>query len=375
MILVMSAGAGAQSLIVNQLKKQGTDLVGILAGASEEDGPPASAFGIVVTTLTDEDRQALLNKNNVRHAEAASSYISGNDVLKWQNVERNITYTGTTASYATVERVELQSGRFFDEDEATSGAHVMVMGPSIAEEIFGNQDPVGQVVKLRGKNFTVIGVMTPVGASFFDNPDNATLIPLPVVQQEFLGIRHVSFIRVKADTEDHVPSVVAEVKQTLLERHDGDEDFSVRNIADALDILTTVTNAMKFFLIAVSAISLFVGGVGIMNIMLIAVKEKTREIGLRKSVGAKNRDVLIQFLIESVVLTTTGGIIGCLIGIGFAFIAAAAIQSMGYAYDFIISPGSVVLAFAVSGGIGLIFGLVPARKAAALNPIEALRYE
>lgn len=374
-VLVMSTGAGAQSLIVNQLKKQGTDLVGILAGASEEDGPPASAFGIVVTTLTDDDRKALLNKNNVRHAEAAASYISGNDVLRWQSVERNVTYTGTTASYADVERTEMQSGRFFTISEEVNGAHVMVMGPSIAKEIFGNQDPVGQTVKLKGKNFTVIGVMTPVGASFFDNPDNATLIPLSVAQRDLLGVRHVSFIRVKADSEDAVPSVVEEVRQTLLERHDGEEDFSVRNIADALDVLTTVTNAMKFFLIAVSAISLFVGGVGIMNIMLIAVKEKTREIGLRKSVGAKNGDVLTQFLIESVVLTTTGGIIGCLLGIGFSFLVAVALQSQGYAYDFIVSPVSIVMAFVVSGGIGLVFGIVPARKAAALNPIEALRYE
>jgi putative ABC transport system permease protein len=373
-ILVMSVGAGAQSLITNQIQKRGTDQIAVLSGAAEEDGPPAAALGIVVTTLTADDGKALLDKKNVSHVKEVTGYLSGNDILRWQHVERNVTYTGTDASYAVQEQVTVSNGRFFDETDVEGKNNVMVLGDEISRELFGNQEPIGQLVKLKRKNFKVIGVLKPKGSTGFENPDNAVLIPLTVAQQSLLGVKHVSILRIRVDDEAYLRQSVEEIKQTLIDRH-GDEDFSVRTVADLLSVLTTITNVLKFFLVAIASVSLFVGGVGIMNIMLIAVKEKTKEIGLRKSVGAKNNDILIQFLIETVVISLVAGVIGILLGVGIAFLIAVIVQALDYDYSFIVSPASIIVAFGVAAGIGLLFGIVPAKKASELSPIDALRYE
>jgi len=373
-ILVMSVGAGAQSLITNQFEKQGTDKLAILAGSSDPNGPPASVMGIVVTTLTAEDGEALLNKRNVSHITAVNAYISGNDVLQWKDVERNVTFTGTLASYPILEKSEMQNGRFFDEGEAANGDHLMVLGSEIAELLFGNTNPVGENVKLKKKLFKVVGVMKSKGSTGFENPDTSVLIPLKAAQKDLLGVDHVSFLRAQVEDESQIDQTTEEIRQTLIERH-GDEDFSVRNIADLLQTLTTVTNVMKFFLVAVAGVSLFVGGVGIMNIMLIAVKEKTREIGLRKAVGATPRDISLQFLAESIFISLLAGIIGMTLGIFISFLIATVVQLLKYDYSFIISPGSIIVAIVISSLIGLIFGTLPAKRAGVLDPIEALRYE
>lgn len=373
-VLVMSTGAGAQSIIVGQIAKRGTDQIAVLAGASDEKGPPASALGIVVTTLTWEDGEALLDPHNVTHLAAVAGYISGNNVLQWRDVEKNVTYTGATASYEILENIEMASGRFYTEAEEKTGEHVLVLGHSIAQDIFGNQDPVGQDIKLKKIRFRVIGVMKPQGAGPFENIDEAVVLPLSVAQQELMGIRHVSFLRAKVSDEVYIDQTVEEIRQTLIDRHE-EEDFSVRNISDALAIVTNITNAMRFFLAAVAAISLFVGGVGVMNIMLISVKEKTREIGIRKSVGATNQDIRLQFLIETLLLTIIGTCIGFILGVLVSFGVAVAVQSLGYDYEFIISFPTVVIAFIIAVLIGLVFGFTPAQRAAKLNPIDALRYE
>ncbi len=373
-ILVMSVGAGAQSLITNQFEKQGTDKLGILAGSSDPNGPPASVMGIVVTTLTAEDGHALLNKRNVSHVIAVNGYISGNDVIQWKDVERNVTFTGTEATYPVLEKSEMKSGRFFDEGEEANGDHLIVLGSEIAEQLFGNTDPVGENVKLKKKAFKVLGVLKAKGSTGFENPDTAVLIPLKTAQRDLLGVNHVSFLRVQLEDESYIDQTTEEIRQTLIERHN-DEDFSIRNIADLLKTLTTVTNVMKFFLVAVAGVSLFVGGVGIMNIMLIAVKEKTREIGLRKAVGATPRDISLQFLSESIFISVLAGIIGMTLGILISFLIATVVQLLKYDYSFIISPGSIIVAIVISSLIGLIFGTLPAKRAGVLDPIEALRYE
>jgi len=285
-----------------------------------------------------------------------------------------VTYTGATASYTAVEKIAIADGRFFSEAEEQQGDHVIVIGATIAKEVFGNQDPVGEFVKLKRKRFKVIGVMAEKGTSLFENPDESVVIPLLVAQRELLAARHVSFLRMQVDDEKYIDQTIEEIRQTLVERHN-DEDFSIRNIADALDILTTITNALKFFLVAVAAVALFVGGVGIMNIMLIAVKEKTREIGLRKAVGAREKHILWQFLIETFVIVFVGAVVGVVLGILVSFIIALIVQAQGYTYRFIVSSVVLIIAVGVSLVIGLVFGIVPARKASKLDPIDALRYE
>lgn len=373
-VLVMSVGAGAQSLIVDQIARRGTDQIAVLAGASDEDGPPAQALGIVITTLTNDDRKALLSKNNVTFVQDAAGYVSGNDVLVWRDSERNVTFTGTNASYKPVERVEIATGRFFSEEDDAAESRVMVLGAEIAQEIFGDANPIGQSVRLKRRAFKVVGVLAPKGSSPFEDADNAVLIPLSVAQKQLLGIEHVSFIRVMVEDEIYVPQSVEEIRATLLERH-GDEDFSVRNISDALSIITTITDAIRIFLIAIAAVALFVGGVGVMNIMLISVKEKTREIGLRKAVGARDDDILDQFLVETLLLTFVGTVVGFLLGTLVAYGISLAVLSMGYYYEFSISLTSVLVAALLAVVIGLLFGFFPAKRAAALDPIAALRYE
>lgn len=373
-VFIMSVGAGVQSLILHQIQQRGTDQIAILAGASDPNGPPAQVLGIVITTLTYEDGQALLDKNNAPHVIAVAGYISGTDTLQWQSDDVHVTFTGTTASYREVEKVSLKSGRFFDQTEEQNGEHVVVLGSDISEEIFGNHYPIGEFVKLKGKRFKIIGVLEEKGANIFEDVDQAVLIPLSVAQREILGLRHVSFLRLQVEGEEFVDQTIADIRQTIKERH-GDEDFSVRNISDALDILGNITNAMKFFLVAIAAVSLFVGGIGIMNIMLIAVREKTREIGLRKAVGARDQDILWQFLIETIVLSLVGTIVGVVLGIFFSLLVALVVRSFGYVYAFRVSPWIIFITFGVSIFIGLVFGIAPAKKAAVLNPIEALRYE
>lgn len=373
-VLVMSTGAGAQSIIVGQIAKRGTDQVAVLPGASDEKGPPAQALGIVITTLTKEDADALADPHNVSYIDEVTAYVSGNDTLQWGAEERSVTYTGATANYEIVENVTLAEGRFFTDSEEAVGDRMIVFGSSIAEEIFGNQDPIGQDVKLKKLRFKVVGIMEAQGSSIFEDLDNSVVIPLSVAQKELLGIRHVNFLRAKVSSEDKVDQTVEEIRQTLIERHE-EEDFSVRNISDALDIVKNITNAMRFFLSAVAAISLFVGGIGVMNIMLISVKEKTREIGLRKSVGARDADIRVQFLIETMLLTFTGTIIGFVVGTLVSYGIALGVQYAGYDYVFSISFPTVAIAGVIALLIGLLFGFFPARHAAKLNPIDALRYE
>jgi putative ABC transport system permease protein len=254
-----------------------------------------------------------------------------------------------------------------------------VLGWEIARDLFPNDDPVGKTISLKDIKLTVIGVMEKRGSVAFSSPDDIVFVPLFTAQKLLLGIDYLNFIRAKVDRVENLDRSVEDIKATLRDNHNikkaEDDDFSVRNAAQALELLTNITNVLKYFLVAIAAISLLVGGVGIMNIMLIAVNQRIREIGLRKAVGAKNKDVVTQFLIESVFITLVGGIMGIIIGILFAFLASVVINALGYDWKFIIMPQSIGIAFAVSFLIGLVFGLYPARKAAQISPMEALRYE
>ncbi len=378
-IIIVSIGASAQGLILNQVQSLGSNLIGILPGASDENGPPASALGVTVTTLTFDDVRALGEPAQVPYGDAVAAYVKGSNTITWRNRSVDTTITGTTASYLEVESTETASGRFFDELEERGIARVVVLGSAVAEDLFEGQNPVGEVVKIKRESFTVIGVMEERGSAFFQNQDTQVFIPLLTAQKLLLGINHVGFARVKVSDGQYLDQSIEDIKATLRERHDiadpSQDDFSVRSIAQAVDALTGVTNALKFFLAAIAAIALVVGGIGIMNIMLVSVNERIREIGLRKAVGAKRGNIILQFLIETVFISLMGGLIGVLIGAGISGVVALVANSLGYAWQFIVTLDSILIAGGVSIGIGLVFGIYPALKAAKLDPIEALRYE
>ncbi len=378
-IIVMAIGGSAQKLVLNQVSGIGSNLIGVLPGASDEKGPPASVMGIVTTTLKYADLKALLEKRNAPNIADAAAYVTGSVSVKNKNGNFQVSYQGVTASFLNVENIKLKAGRFFIKEEDTNMARVAVLGSNRVNDFFPNEDPIGKTITIKDSSFTVIGVLAERGAVGFSNTDDAIYIPLFTGQKLLLGIDYLNFMRIKVDSEINIDRTLEDVKATLREQHEikdtVNDDFSVRSSAQALDMLTTITDVLKYFLAAVAAISLIVGGVGIMNIMLISVHQRIREVGLRKAVGAKNIHIISQFLIEAIFITLIGGILGIILGILVSFLAAVIIKSLGYNWEFIITASSIILATSVSIAIGIIFGIYPARKASRISPMEALRYE
>lgn len=378
-IVVMSIGASAQQLILDQVSGIGSNLIGVLPGASDEKGPPASVLGIITTTLKYKDLQSVLQKKNVPNAVDAAGYVTGVATLKYKNISIDASYQGTTASFPDVESAKVEKGRFFIKEEENNLSREIVLGSDLAKEIFSDQDPLGKIVTLKDTNLTVIGVLEKRGAVAFSNSDQVAYIPLLTAQKLLLGIDYLNFMRVKVDDAENLERATAEIRATIRQNHkikEGmEDDFSVRDTAQAISTITSITNVLKYFLVSIAAISLLVGGVGIMNIMLISVNQRIKEIGLRKAIGARNFHIVVQFLMESVFVTIIGGIIGMLFGIVVSYLASVVIVSLGYEWQFIISPISIVVATGVAALIGIIFGLYPARKASKISPMEALRYE
>ncbi len=376
-IFINSAGAGAQSLVINQIKGIGSNLIGILPGGGEDNGPPASVMGIVITTLTYEDAQILAQK--IPAIQAVAAYVRGSGTISWQSQNADASFTGVTASYPQVENAIIGQGHFFSVDEEKDLSRVVVLGSQIAKDLFGDNEPLGQTVRLKKESFRVIGVLQPRGAAAFQSYDGEAFVPLATAQKLLLGIRHVSYIRAKVSNENEIPATVEQIKQLLRERHNiknpAEDDFSVRNQAQALQVFGTVTDALRLFMTAIAALGLVVGGVGIMNIMLVTVQERVREIGLRKAVGATAGQIGRQFLSETVALASAAGLIGIFVGSLLAIVAAIIVRHLGYDWDLVISWQSILASVGISVLVGLIFGLYPARRAAELNPIEALHYE
>ncbi|MBD3331199.1 FtsX-like permease family protein [Candidatus Peregrinibacteria bacterium] len=375
-IAIISIGEGAQSLITGSIKSFGTDTLTVLPGASDESGPPASAFGIVITTLTNDDAKEI---EKLPHVLTVTSYISGNGEIVYGSRSVLGNFTGVTADYETTENHDVIEGRFFTKQEERAANRVAVLGSEMKEELFPLTNPLGQKVRINDQTFTVIGVLESKGSQLARNFDNQVIVPLSAAQKILLGFQHVSLIRIKVDTEESVEVTKKRIEDLLIYRHEikdrDDKDFSVRAVSQALDTFNSITLALSFFLAAIAAISLIVGGIGITNIMLMVVKERTREIGLRKALGAKPFHIKNQFLLEALVLTVIGGILGILAGVGLSVIAYFVINYMGYDWEFVVPLYSIVVSIGISGAIGIIFGTYPANKAAELNPIVAIRYE
>jgi ABC-type antimicrobial peptide transport system permease subunit len=373
-IAVMGVGASAQDLLLSQINSLGSDLIGVLPGASDEQGPPASALGIEITTLKYEDAMAI---EGMPHIVAVCPYLKGRNTMSFGNKKKDFDYTGVGKDYLIVEDTKLESGRFFRQDEIDGLEKVVVLGSKVEKDLFNGQNPLEQQIKIGQIVFKIIGVMEERGTEGFQNQDEQVLIPIKTAQKIMLGVDHLAFFRAKIDSVGNLDLTIEQTKEVLRYRHrikdPSKDDFSVRSTAQALDILGTITQALKLFLAAVAGISLVVGGVGIMNIMFVTVNERTKEIGLRKALGARRKDILFQFLVESAALSFLGGIIGIILGILISLAVSFGVNFYGYDWKFIITASSIFVSTLVAISIGLIFGIWPANRASKLNPIDALR--
>ena len=377
-MLVMAVGQGAQNLILDQIQGFGSQTIDIEPG-SEPKGP--SDFTQLFTdSLTARDVEALKNSGNVQGLTHVAPGVARAMSVSYGSESIRATVMGGTEFTAQVLDMTPAEGAFFTEDDIRERASVAVIGAKVKKDLFGDSDAIGERIKVKGRSFRVVGVATPKGQAAIFNADETVIVPYTTAQEYLLGINYFNFIFARAESEAAVPRAVKQIEATLRERHGIEnpdkDDFHIHTQADAVERVKTVTGVLTALLGAVAAISLVVGGVGIMNIMLVSVTERTREIGLRKALGATDADILRQFLIEAVLLTTIGGIIGLILGAVMAFLAALILARLvGVVWQFTFPLDAAFLGLAVSASVGLVFGLYPARQAAKKSPIEALRYE
>ena len=369
-IAMVGLGKGAQSTIEEQVKAAGTNLITVMAGNFTQGG--VRQGGGMSTTLTPEDAEALRQLPGVQYLAASvnsrAQVVAGN-----QNWSTQI--QGTDVELPLIRNWPNKFGSFFTSQDVQSAAKVCILGQTVSDNLFGpDVDPTGQIIRVKNQPFKVLGVLAPKGTtSFGQDQDDAIYAPYTTVQKKLQGIQHINQIQISAETPE-TSGVSAEITDTLRTRHKlipGDpDDFMVRTQEEMASVRTETTKTMTTLLAAIAGVSLLVGGIGIMNIMLVSVTERTREIGLRMAIGARGRDVLMQFLVEAVVLSLFGGLIG--IGFGYA-LSAAAEKFLEWPTQ--IPPNAIGMAFGFAAGTGVFFGFYPARKAAGLDPIEALRFE
>ncbi|MBM4040154.1 MAG: FtsX-like permease family protein [Planctomycetes bacterium] len=368
-IVMLAMGAGARQSILARVTAMGTDLLIVRPGQS--------AFGGAMTgtqiNLTLDDARALLAVEGVR---LVAPVARGRAQLKYYNKNTSSTVYGTSTTYFPMRGYEIQRGRTFTETEVERQARVAILGPDTVLALFGDADPLGETVKIKGINFRVIGVTKAKGDQGFFNPDDQATIPYTTAMKQLLGRTRSNLDEVDMQAEEgyDVNRVIEDATALLRRRHripaGMPEDFNIRSQAEMIESFVAISRTLTLLLGGIAFVSLIVGGIGIMNIMLVSVSERTREIGIRKAIGARDRDVLKQFLIEAIAMSGVGGLLGAALGIGFA-------KFMGAFTDFntIIETFSVVLALSFAGAVGIFFGFYPAWRASRLNPIEALRYE
>ena len=370
-IAALALGAGAQASVLDRLGALGTNLLVIRPGVRSGGG----VSGSVWQPLKVEDAEALLAAEGVTHV---APVARGRAQVKYFNENTNTTVLGTTPTYFAVRDFGIARGRTLYDGDLDATARVAVLGVKTAEDLFGPDFAdlaVGQTVAVNGVGYRVVGLLEPKGDQGWFNPDDQVIVPLSTAMRQVLGTENLGEIDLRAASREGLDAAQKSATKILRRRHrlaDGEpDDFSIQNQAEILGAATTITTVLSLLLGGIAGISLLVGGIGIMNIMLVTVAERTREIGVRKAIGARERDILRQFLIESVVMSATGGAIGLALGVLTAAGATAAQDK----FALIVTPASVLLAIGFSFAVGVFFGYYPARRAARLDPIEALRYE
>lgn len=377
-IMVMSIGGGAQELILDQVRGMGSRTISVEPG-KEPTGP--SGFAEIFTdTLKERDVQALLNPGNVRNIAELTPEVVQVAPITYESETIRSTVLGASELISTILDVYPAQGAFFTDEDIRQKQSVAVIGSEVKSKLFGLSDAVGEKIKIKNRTYTVVGVLAAEGQVSLFNIDEMVVIPYSTAQDYLMGIDYYNAILVMAATEDSVPQVARDIKATLREMHGIDDpekdDFHVFTQADAAERVKTITGILTLLLISVAAISLLVGGIGIMNIMLVSVTERTREIGLRKALGATNKNILSQFLTEAVLLTAVGGLVGIISGGAASFLVSLVLtQVVGLKWAFVFPVSAALIGLVVAAVIGLVFGLYPARKAAQKSPIEALRYE
>lgn len=368
-IAMVSIGQGAQDSITESIESGGANLLTVSPGAQRSFGPVSSGQGSA-QSLTVEDAEAISELSNV---EAVSPESSSHYQVNYKENNTNASIYGIEPEYQDVKEIETDDGVFITSNHIKHSSKVAVLGSSVAENLFEDINPIGKSIRINGMNFKVVGVLESTGSGF-NNSDDNIFIPLPVLQNYLTGDDYLSSISVKVTSQKEMENAENDITKLLLTLHKLDSadeaDFNVRNSADMIEMASSVAGTLTVLLGAIAGISLIVGGIGIMNMMLTSVTERTKEIGLRKAIGAKSKEISRQFLAESVMLTFVGGLLGILLGWLASYIVTEFFDTATS-----VSIYSVVLAFTVSVAIGIIFGYYPARRAAKLNPIDALRYE
>lgn len=372
-ITLVSLGQGTQQAIQSQIQSLGANLLTVIPGAGRTGAVRGTQGGS--TTLTNEDATAINSSSQITTVKNVSPEFSRRAQITTGANNTNTQIIGATPTYPEVHKVILSAGNFISARDVESLAKVAVLGPQVVSDLFGTEaNPLGQTIRVNKQSLTVIGVTTSKGGSGFQNQDDIVYVPLTTAQKQIFGVTNLSSIALEAKSSEVMTQAQNEVGYLLLSQHKFNDpaqaDFSIFSQADILNTATSATGTFTALLSGIAAISLLVGGIGIMNIMLVTVTERTREIGLRKALGAKKRTITLQFLTESVLLTFTGGVLGMIFGITASYVISLFLNSV-----FVLSPGSILLAFAVSACIGILFGWYPARQASNKQPIEALRYE
>jgi putative ABC transport system permease protein len=380
-ITLMSVGQGAQAHITSTFEQMGTNVLYVMSTSAEEGGMMAIQYGNMTPNLTLDDAQALERIDGVTAVAAVNENIVD---LTAGGESKTAIIHGASAEYLSVYAYSLAEGQFFSDRHLASRSTVIVLGSKVAEDLFGDEDPVGQMVKVNGKRFSVIGVLAPKGGAIMGvSLDDIVVTPITTFQTRLFtqrttsGQDAVQQIALQLNSADATDKVTTEVETILRRRHhligDDKNDFAIVSMEQMLGMLQQVTGIFTIVLGAIASISLLVGSIGIMNIMLVSVTERTREIGIRKAVGAKRRDILVQFLLEAAVLSLLGGAVGIIGGWSLSYLISL-LNISGITLHTVVSPAIVILAVAVSVFIGLASGIYPAMRAARLNPIDALHY-